>query len=375
MDCYTTDKTISARGVLFDLLRRGLWVDRPEFVVADFNKVDSRTWEDVYNLARKHTVEAVVFDAFKYLPKDSLPPETLLARWVVQIERIEKRNQQLNNFIASQWRWFQSNDFSPLMLKGQGVAQAYAIPSHRISGDIDWRLDELSYSNAKNLLELLNQDLTSDGLASLSYIRKGVIVEHHKDVFNLTNPFLKGYLKGLVEQSEAKNAMITIGGEKIKVLSPLMQIVQVNIHILKHLLAFGVGLRQLCDSARIYHYYRGSYDPGELQRIYQRMGVLSWTHYLHDVLVKHFGLLASDLPYPVPHGIQSEWMIEEIWMSGNFGYHDERYKNGKLNKLSVRPDSLVRVWRSFRQYRKIAPMESVFFILTRLFAKPFHKKK
>ncbi|MVZ63660.1 nucleotidyltransferase family protein [Sphingobacterium humi] len=375
MDCYSTDRTISARATLFDLLRRGLWVDRPQLANVEFNKVDSRTWEDIYNFARKHTVEAVVFDALKYLPKDSLPPECLLARWLVQIEQIERRNQLLNSFIASQWRWFLSNNLSPLMLKGQGVAQAYAIPSHRISGDIDWRLDDLSYSTAKKLLELCKQDLTSDGLASLSYIRKGVIVEHHKDVFNLTNPFLKGYLLVLLEQSEAENPMITIGGESIKVLSPLMQIVQVNIHILKHLLAFGVGLRQLCDSARVYHYYRGSYDPGELQRIYKRMGVLSWTHYLHDVLVKHFGLLESDLPYPVPRGIQSEWMIEEIWMSGNFGYHDERYKNGKHSKLSVRPDSFVRVWRSFRQYRKIAPMESIFFILTRLFAKPFHKKK
>jgi hypothetical protein len=44
---------------------------------------------------------------------------------------------------------------------------------------------------------------------------------------------------------------------------------QVNAHILKHLLSFGIGIRQLCDAARLYKTYHNQVDGNVLKAFIQ----------------------------------------------------------------------------------------------------------
>ncbi|MGV6946787.1 nucleotidyltransferase domain-containing protein [Sphingobacterium kyonggiense] len=357
----------------FRILRIGLWNRWTEGEEKEI-RIFQEDWEKIYQLSKNHTIEGMMFNFVNVLDENCFPEENLLMRWTTRVDQIESRNKKMNSFIAAQHRWFKKNNLLPILLKGQGVAVHYPNPLLRTSGDIDWYLNKESYEKAKVLLAERGQELDSDSLKCLSYESENILIEHHRELFNLSNPFRRSYLKRLLHAYSGKFESINIQGEQISILPPILQIVQVNIHILKHLLAFGIGLRQICDSAILYSQFKGMYNKEELMQIFNDLGILKWTHLLHDILVRYFGLSEEDLPYSIPNGINGDWMMEEILSSGNFGFHDQRYQNGAITAFSVRPDLGVRLWKSLSSYFRYAPMESIFFILNRILAKPFHKK-
>lgn len=362
------------KDIFFQLLRIGLWSDvgtdkdelLPELSIDD--------WNSLFLYATKQTVEGVFFDALQILNQESIPPENILIKWTVRIDQIENRNKKINSLIANQWRWFKNNNLNPIMLKGQGVAQHYASPLRRGTGDIDWFFDSKSYGRVLGLLRKKGIVLDIEGFYDISYTSDSIIVEHHRKLFDMENPFKKKVLNKLLSTRKDALGSINIDSEEITILSPVLQLVQVNLHILKHQLGFGIGVRQLCDSARLYHSYKDKYDSEELMMIYKSLGILKWIHVLHHVLVTAFGLSEDKLPFGIPKGIDSSWMLEEVWQSGTFGYYDERYKNGKIFFLSAQSDPINRIFKSFKFYSRLVPFEAVSYVLNRIFLKFFLKK-
>ncbi len=280
----------------------------------------------------------------------------------------------MNDFIGMQAAWFKKQGLRPLLLKGQSVAQSYHKPLQRMSGDVDWYLNPVDYDKAYVLLREKGQKIDYRRLDDLSYTSNGIIVEHHRDIFDLCNPFKRNYVKRMELEAMANTQELLLGEEEVAILSLLFQILQVNIHILKHQLGFGIGFRQICDSARLYHKLRGAYDPEELKNYYKKLGIYRWSHVLHAFLLEHVGLDRNSLPYEIPNGIDSTWMMNEVYQSGTFGFKDERYLEGKRNVLSVQPDSAKRIWRNMKYYGRIVPVESMSYVLKRLLMKPINKR-
>src|SRR5690606_27283083 len=142
-----------------------------------------------------------------------------------------------------------------------------------------------------------------------------------------------------------------------------LQILQVNVHILKHLLSFGIGVRQICDAAVLYHAYRDKIDAEELRCMYEKAGILKGVYVLHGILVKYLGLPKEDLPFPYRDQLEVDWMMEEVWHSGNFGFYDKRFLSKKKSFVSAYPGGAQRLLRSIYLYFKYAPQEVIFFPL------------
>ena len=358
----------------FSLLRRGLWENKELKINKLALSLDASEWEDLFLMATHHTVEGLFFQSFESLEARSWPPENLLIRWAIRVEQIEKRNLRMNAFIGMQAAWFKHHGLSPLLLKGQSVAQAYDKPLQRMSGDVDWYFNAEDYDKAYGLLQRRGQKIDYRRLDDLSYTSNGIIVEHHRDIFDLCNPFKRNIVKRMELEAKNNTQQLQLGEEEVAILSPLQQILQVNIHILKHQLGFGIGFRQICDSARLYHNLRGAYDPEELKYYYNKLGIIRWSHVLHAFLVEYVGLDRDSLPFEVPQGTDCTWMMHEVYQSGTFGYMDERYVNGKFNPLSIQPDSAKRIWKNLTYYGRIVPMESMSYVLKRLLMKPINKQ-
>ena len=95
-----------------------------------------------------------------------------------------------------------------------------------------------------------------------------------------------------------------------------------------------------------------------LKHIYQRLGILKWIHLLHAVLVKYIGLPAASLPFPIPEGVNADWMMEEICRAGNFGFSDTN-RDAVSQKISS----------NVRKYFKYAPMEALSFPVLQFISK------
>lgn len=354
------------RDVFFQLVRIGLWGKESLLLSSPLSEAD---WSEIRSYAIHHTVEGLIYDSFRFLKEEQLPPQTIRLKWTVRVDQIERHNIKMNEVIASQYTAFTREGLQPILQKGQGIAACYDIPLHRISGDIDWYFDENGYAKAREILKDKKIKFKDSAGFNLDYDWKGIHIEHHKKLFDLVNPLKKSFLLKLQAKYRSKQQDLLINDVPIKILAPELQLLQVNAHILKHLISFGIGLRQICDSARLYHDVASQIDPQALKKIYCDAGILGWTHLLHIILVKNLGLPIDKIPFPYPKNWSADWMMDEIWYSGNFGFHDERFVNGKISPFSVRPDSTHRIWTSLKNYFKYAPQEILFFPFVRTYSR------
>jgi len=118
---------------------------------------------------------------------------------------------------------------------------------------------------------------------------------------------------------------LKVEDQSVRILSPELQLLQVNVHILKHLIALGIGLRQFCDSARLYHTLSSQIDPDAQKKIYRDLGILQWAHAPHRTLVELIGLPITDVPFPYPKNIEINWIVDEILAIKMNGLTEEKH--------------------------------------------------
>ncbi len=305
----------------FALLRAGLWNTTLDLSPFPLNEKD---WEVIYSWARMQTVEAIVYDGVMQLPDELLPPQLLLMRWTVQVDFIEHRNKMMNACMEELAELFEEQHIDFFLLKGQGISACYEVPSHRVCGDIDWFFPTASdFNGARRLIASKGIRMVRQTRFSIAYEWKGVLVEHHKHMLDIHNPLVASFLKFL-QESELGNAVILRRkGMHIKMPSPLLNHLCVNAHILKHLLMFGIGLRQICDSARICKAYHGRFDARKLRKAYQKAGLYTWMQEFNHLLVSDLGMPVSYLPFPLVTRNRSSWILQEVLDGGNFGFYSE----------------------------------------------------
>lgn len=353
------------RNTFFELLRMGLW-GKGKLSVAE--PLSDEDWAVLYQYALNHTVEGILFDSFSLLAEEQLPPRALRMKWTVRVDQIERYNLRMGEVTAKQFKDFVQLGTKPILLKGQGVASCYPNPLHRISGDIDWYFEE-GYDEALKYLEEKGIAFNSRMKFCLDYRWQDIQIEHHRHLFDIRSLFKQTYLKKLELANVGNQQSLIINGQQVNMLASELQILQVNVHILKHLLGFGIGMRQICDAAVLYHAYSAKIDSAQLRLMYKNVGILKWVHVLHGILVKYLGLSKEDLPFPYPDKLEVDWMVDEVWYSGNFGYHDQRYVAEKKSFVSIYPGGAQRLLRSMRLYFKYAPQEVIFFPIRRATAR------
>lgn len=355
------------KDILFQLLRTGLWGGEKIDLLRPLNEEE---WSQVFFYAINHSIEGLIYDSFAFLNESQLPSSVIRLKWAARIDRIERNNLQMNDVIAKQFDAFSTLGLRPILQKGQGVANCYRIPLHRISGDVDWYFEANGYTIARNELKTKGIVFQDTAGFSLDYDWQGVHIEHHKKLFDIRSPLKINYLNMIFNKYNSRHQTLLINNVPVTLLAPEMQLLQVNSHILKHLLGFGIGLRQFCDSARLYYTLTDSIDPIALKQIYKKAGILRWVHLLHKILVDTIGLPKSYIPFPYPEELDATWMLREVWYSGSFGYNDERFKGGKtISTISVQPKASKRLFLNFLRYFKYAPQEALFYYWVQAYSK------
>ncbi|MGJ1266932.1 nucleotidyltransferase domain-containing protein [Sphingobacterium spiritivorum] len=352
--------------VFFKLLRSGLW-GTPIDEKSTFSLTDEE-WESLFVMCINQTVEAIVFDALERLDPSFLPPKSLLLKWVVRVEKTVQRNRTMNSVISEQIALFEKSGIRAVLLKGQGLATLYDNPDSRTCGDIDWYFSNpQEYNRAYQLIKDMQIDICKTAGYSACYMWKGIEIDHHQRIFDIYNPFCKSYLKEL-ERNECKNSIHVRDKDSTWLLpAPVLNILQVNTHILKHQLSFGIGLRQLCDAARLYYVHHHYLDGAYLKKIYTKVGIIRWIYLLHDILHRYIGLPKDFLPFDTLPGYQADWMVADMLRSGNFGFHDNKVPANN-DQLTMRKGTTKRIAGNFFKYLQYAPMEAISFPLVQLYS-------
>lgn len=349
--------------VFFRLLRVALGT------AADLGCVPSEdNWKQIFQMACEQTVVGVAFSGIERLPQEQHPPRAVLLRWFALVEQIKRQNELLNQRSVEATDFFKQQGHRSCVLKGQANAAIYPDPLRRMPGDIDiWvegRRRELIALARKHSIEKGNKQYAPVQFHDISFdLFPDVEVELHFYPSMLFCPWRHFRLQKIVRasQDEAMTNVVALpNGEgticKLPVLSDLL--LQL-IHLRKHLITGGVGMRHVVD----FYYLLRSAEPTEALRrdfsaAMKKLKLQKFAAALAYVLRKALGADSQTLTLlPVPNAKHGAYLLHEIVCAGNFGHYDQRKQPAKAtrglsNFLRLTGDA----FHSLRHY----PMEVLF---------------
>lgn len=313
---------------------------------------DEQGWEALCHFARKQSVLGMAYRAVMSLPSDQQPPKKVRMTLAYSADRIERGNADLNSKAASISEWVAELGLHSCVLKGQGTATLYPEPGLRQCGDIDlW----VSGSREDILKAVRTRWKTGPVFYHHSSIRPfadKTEVEIHFTPSWMNNPFTNRKLQRYFGKESATQfaAYMTESGFSVPTLS--FNCVYGAVHIYRHLLQEGIGIRQIMD----YQYILRSSSPEELRAAGKTLRGFRMGRFAAALMYVEKELFNLDDRFFVcaPDERMGRFLLEEILISGNFGRDDPRYSysasDGLLRRAGSRMGRLV-------HYFRIAPRE------------------
>lgn len=310
-------------------------------------------WEAIYTLARRQTVCGICYAAYCRLPGSLLPGAPLLPRWVARVNAIETANSRMGAAVGSLVASFRSARLHPVVQKGLSVARYYPAPELRECGDIDLWFGPREMGAALDIVRRSGAPVKTHPDGSRSFVSHGFTVELHPRLINLSAPRARRRLEALVRSYAADT-----GRGDLPSPSPLLELLLIDVHIMRHAFGTGIGLRQICDYMLASAALAGRYSRDEFARACADLGIARWTALLNAFAISYLGADAGVLPpsgyagrRPLPVGALMKIVAE----GGNFGLHrhagSARRAGGKLHTVAM-------LLRRSRMALSIAPAEA-----------------
>ena len=277
-------------------------------------------WSKLYVMAKKQSLVGVCFAAVKKLQKqEQCPPEGLYLQWLGMAAKIQQRNDTVNGRCIDLHKTLCDDGIRYCILKGQGNAKMYGeLNGLRQSGDIDvWvdmdRAGLIEYTKCRSL------NIWHIGIkhASVGYF-KDVEVEVHYIPNILYNPFRNKKLERWFSSVKVKQMSLDLNDVAYPDFT--FNIVYQLIHIFRHHIDEGIGLRQFLD----YYMLITKLDTKSRDEINNKldilksMGLLRFTGAVMYVLKVVFGM-SSDLMICDIDDKRGEFLLDEVLKTGNFG--------------------------------------------------------
>lgn len=304
----------------FTLLRSGLW--EQDIDELSLFPLSSAGWAEVYRMARQQTVTGIVFRGIQYLPDSLFPQETVLVPWVASVDAIERKNRDMNRTVVALYVLFAKEGLEPVLLKGQGIACFYEYPEERECGDIDlyFPVPE-DASAAVRCLAGEGADVRKMPDGSFFCRWKGVDIEVHTRMVDFHNPFQSRKLKKMESRWGWRGIILPGTDLTVTVPSPIMNLLLLDTHILKHALGWGIGLRQFCDLARVCYLMHEEIDADEVRHISKTLGLVRWNSLLFSFLTDFLRLPVKYLPYLPEQTVPAAPLLDIVSRGGNFGHY------------------------------------------------------
>jgi hypothetical protein len=227
--------------LLLDLLSCALHGQTPDMAIPE-----NTDWLQLYHLARRHQVSALLYPLVSQLPGPQQPSPDLKKEWqkqasisgLAQYLHIDRASQVITAFHQAQ---------IPLIaMKGLVLRELYPHPEFRLMGDADFMIKKEDLKKSKKLLKQLGyRDEKYPcpihcGFDHPSYPR----IELHT---SLIDPDFSFSSKLLEEEIWKKPAKCKINQVDSLCFSAEVEFVFLFLHLAKHYVKSELSLRQLCD--------------------------------------------------------------------------------------------------------------------------------
>lgn len=218
---------------------------------------------DVVRLSQEHHVLPLIFEAIYSCSATTNMDGVLFMQCKrTTVQAVMTQAIKTEDFLRLN-RHLRQNGVTPLVVKGIVCRNLYPRPDYRVSGDEDVLCGEHQFKECHKAMISFGMEPGTSSLDSyeVPYSRDDspLYIELHKtlfsqdsDIFSDCNRFFEGCFDRLVE--------IDVQGDPVATLNHTDHLLYLILHVFKHFLHSGFGIRQVCDMVLFANTYGESID-------------------------------------------------------------------------------------------------------------------
>lgn len=280
-------------------------------------------WLRVSSAAVKQSLGGVLAEVFyDKLPAEQFPSHQTFLKWMCMQKKITLDNHRLDERSAETYRIFNEAGFDSCIIKGQAVARYYPKPEERQIGDIDIWVD----GDRDAILDFLRSRYE---VTNIVYHHAEVNIFEHEEVevhFTpswMYNPRINARLQSFFRTAKARQFANFIDNPGFAAPDVRFDAVFSMVHIYRHLLEEGVGLRQVMD----YYYILMHLDASDKAEVMETLGSFRMKRFAAALMYVEERVFGLEPQYMLcaPDVKAGKFLLDEIMLSGNFGWFDPRY--------------------------------------------------
>ncbi len=299
------------------------------------NKLSSipsdKEWAILYAESERQAVTGILLHGVDRLPVEQRPSQAILLQWIGVGQLIE----QLNHLMDERCKKLLSNLVSaglhPTILKGQGIAQCYpkVLQKLRQPGDIDVYISDGREKAIEYARSLGQKEIEWDYKHLHLKLWNDTEVEMHYHVEVLLNLWKNWRLQRWFgkHQNAIQGSRFKFQGGDVVTPTVVFNVFYILLHIYRHFLYEGVGLRQIVD---YYFVLRTVQVSGSKIQEYidavRELGIEKFAKGLMWVMHEALGMSCEWMLWE-PDEREGRYILKQVMTGGNFGHHDKRLKH------------------------------------------------
>jgi len=329
-------------------------------------------WTQIYAESERQAVTGILLYGIDRLPVEQRPPQALLLQWIGVGQMIEQRNRVMDERCVELLGRIREVGLRGTILKGQGIARLYNLDDNlndnlngnlnldkkgslgklRQPGDIDVYVSdgrEKAIAYAKSLGQ---KDIDWDYKHLHLQIWSDTEVEMHYHVEVLLNLWKNRKLqKWFAKHREAMfcnlndnhnldlNSNTNRTNDTNGFVTPTVEfnVFYILLHIYRHFLYEGVGLRQIIDYYMVLRTVHTFELPvQEYIEAVREFGMVKFAKGLMWVIHEALGMPREWMLWE-PDEKEGKYILKQVMAGGNFGHHDKRlsHSGGKLGAVKA----------------------------------------
>ena len=231
----------------------------------------------LYDLAFKHNLVPIIYEVLRknddFNPSSNKFRETAISQIVMQQQRTEQ-------FLNIYQKLLDAN-LKPLVIKGLICRQLYPQSDYRCSSDEDIWVKPENFNTCfqaliDNNFRCTNKQLITDDflntVQTINFTNNILTIEVHINPFGTLDNLHKqmnSYFKDAFDDS----IIIKIENQIIYTLNPTKHYLFLIIHLYKHFISAGVGIRQVLDILIFYQQYQKDIDNNKIKTILKALHI------------------------------------------------------------------------------------------------------
>lgn len=319
-------------------------------------KVD---WKSVFDECRAQSVTSLAFSA---LPKNEVPQE-VYSDWKEQVNTGLAANSRICYAHTILHNMLTDAGITYVILKGCASAEYYPEPLLRTMGDVDFYVNERDKKKVHDLL-IKNGFVFNDTNHEIerAYEKDGVILELHWGITGVpggkTGAVIQHYFEDVFENSSLKQLDLAQYNSP----SPFHHGLIMLLHVARHMITGGIGLRHFCDWA-VFIEKIGEDFPNLFEDKLKAVGLWRFAQILTQFCVAYLGCKSKTWTEKIDLDLLRN-LKNDIFAGGNFGHKDLKRadeakfitsrKQGSVNSDSNVKQAVLSANEIVRRHWKVA---------------------